>query len=152
MYVTVTADPLGNVIGVSENNPEYGYIRVESIATQISEGGWLRQVKRSALIKGKVDDLKAANYSAGDQIPGQIVVKESLEPFNPENPDRHLKIAGETGIPCLLDDQPIYRETFFTNNPYAEDVLIAHNNNEQIREAMAAARALANLTPERVEL
>lgn len=153
MFVTVTDDSMGNIIGISQNNPEYGYIRVEHIANQISEGGWLRQVKRSALIKGKVEDLKAAGYKAGDQIPGQIVVRESLEPFNPVNPERDLKMAGDTGVVCTLDDQPIYRETYFTNNPYAIDQLIAHNNNEQIKEAMAAHRALSALSqPQGVEL
>ena len=48
--VRVTADVNGNVIGVSLNNPEYGYVRVEQSVTQISEAGWLKPVKRSALI------------------------------------------------------------------------------------------------------
>ena len=46
-------------------------------------------------------------------LPGKIVVVESLTPFNPENPDRDLKIAGGTGVICRIDDQPIYRQTFY---------------------------------------
>jgi len=147
--VTVAADKNGNVIGVSTNNPEYGYLRVEQTTTQINDEGWLRNVKRSALIKGKVEDLMGTGYKEGTQIPGKIVVRESLEPFNPVNPDRDLKIAGDTGVICRIDDQPIYRQTFFTSNLNAFDELITHNNSEEIREVQAAQRAMVNLTSDK---
>jgi len=92
--VRVAADINGNVIGVSQNNPEYGYVRVEQSVTQISEAGWLKPVKRSALIKGKVEDLAEAGFVEGHELSGKIIVRESLTAFNPENPDRDLKIAG----------------------------------------------------------
>ena len=132
---TVMADTIGNTIGISENNPEYGYIRVEQVTNQISEGGWLKLVKRSALIKGTVEDLKAVNYKEGDEISGRILVKESLEPFNPVNPEKNLKIAGSTGIICKLDNNPIYRDTYFTIDPYKEDEFISHDNTEEIKDA-----------------
>jgi hypothetical protein len=143
--VTVTADQDGHVIGVSENNPEYGYIRVEQITTQISDDGWLKNVRRSALIKGKVEDLAACDYEEGDQIAGKIVVRESLEPFNPENPDKNLKVAGETGIICRFDDQPIYRDTVFTTNLAATDQFIQHNNSDEIKEVGIARREIQAL-------
>ena len=105
--VVVTGDQNGNVIGVSENNPDYGYVRVEQTGTFINDQGWLRSSKRSTLIKGLVRDLEEANFSIGQEMPGKIVVVESLIPFNPENPDRDLKIAGTTGVICRIDDQPI---------------------------------------------
>jgi hypothetical protein len=143
--VTVAADKNGNVIGVSVNNPEYGYIRVEQNATQINDQGWLRNVKRSALIKGRVEDLIACDYVEGDQISGKIVVRESLTPFNPNDPDRDLKLAGETGVICRVDDQPIYRQTFFTSNVNATDDLIMHTNSEEIRSVQTAQKAITNL-------
>lgn len=143
--VTVMADQNGNVIGVSPNNPEYGYIRVEQQATQINDQGWLRRVKRSALIKGKVEDLVSCNYKEGAQINGKIVVVESFNSFNPTNPDRDLKIAGDTGVICRVDDQPIYRQTFFTTNESAMDELITHNNSEEIKEVQSAQRAMSSL-------
>lgn len=143
--VKVAADKNGNIIGVSQNNPEYGYIRVEQVATQINDQGWLRNVKRSALIKGKVDDLLACNYKEGSEIQGKIVVVESFEPFNPTNPDRDLKIAGDTGVICRVNDQPIYRQTFFTCNQDATDELITHNNADEIRDVQSAQRSLTSL-------
>ena len=143
--VVVTADINGNVIGVSKNNPEYGYVRVEQTAIQINEQGWLRNVKRSALIKGLVKDLVEAGFRAGKEMPGKIVINESLNPFNPENPDRDLKIAGDTGVVCRIDDQPIYRQAFYTTNVDAQDQLIMHTNTEEIREVQSAQRAVSAL-------
>lgn len=142
--VKVTGDEFGNVINLSENNPEYGYVRIEQQVNIVTEDGWFRPTKRSALLKGKVEDLKAGQFHIGMELPGKIIVKESLTPFNPVNPDQHLKIAGDTGIICRIDDQPIYRDTFYTMNPEAQDILIMHDEDcrEEIRQVGAATRAL----------
>lgn len=140
--VRITADDNGNIIGISENNPEYGYVRVEQTVTQINDEGWLKNVKRSALIKGKVQDLLDVNYQKDQELPGRIVVRESFIPFNPANPDRDLKIAGDTGIICRVDDMPIYRQTFYTSNENMHDELIMHTNREEIKEVMSAQKAM----------
>lgn len=147
--VTITSDDMGNVITVSQNNPEYGFIRVEQVANQINEDGWFKLSRRSALIKGKVEDLKQANYFGGKELPGKIVIKESLTPFDETNPDRHMKIAGSTGIVCTVDDQPIYRNTFYTTNPNAEDQLIMHDESckQEIRNVQMAQNVITkNIT------
>jgi hypothetical protein len=140
--VVVKSDENNNIIGVFQNNPEYGYIRVEQIAPVISDTGWLRTAKRSSFIKGKIQDLQALNYKANQEIPGKIVIIESLTPFNLENPDRDLKIAGDTGVICRLDDQPIYRRSFYTTNVKISDEVIHHTNAEEIREVQAAQKEM----------
>jgi hypothetical protein len=149
--VKVAADKNGNVIGISQNNPDYGYIRVEQQAIQINDQGWLRNSKRSALIKGKVVDLLETGYREGTEIPGKIVIMESTNPFNTENPDRDLKVAGDTGIVCRVDDQPIYRQSFYTTNPNANDEFISHNNNDEIKEVMTAQRTMTSLSSSSVK-
>jgi hypothetical protein len=144
--VKVTADQNGNIIAVSQNNPEYGYIRVEQGCTVINANGWLRNTKRSALIKGTVKDLVEAGFKEGQELPGKIVVLESHNPFNPENPDRDLKVAGETGVICRVGDQPIYRQTFYISNDNAQDELIMHTNTEEIREVLAASKVIKSIT------
>jgi hypothetical protein len=143
--VRVTADSNGNIIGISKNNPEFGYVRVEQQVMQVNHEGWLRNQKRSSLIKGKVSDLLAADFKEGQELPGRIVVRESHSPFNPENPDRDLKIAGDSGVICRVDDQPIYRQSFYTTDNNAQDDLIMHNNTEEIREVQAATRMIQGL-------
>lgn len=149
--VVITADENGNIISVSPNNPEYGSIRVESVVNQINNQGWLKPVKRTAFIKGLIKDLHDANFKSGQVLPGRIIVKESFAPFNPINPEKNLKIAGETGIVCRVDDQPIYRQTFYTEDSNAQDELITHNNGEEIREVQAATRTMSWLNKADIE-
>jgi hypothetical protein len=143
--VKVTADKHGNIIGVYQNSPEYGYIRVEQESKHINDQGWLRLSKRSAFIKGLVKDLENVDFQEGMELTGKIIIIESLTPFNTENPDRDLKIAGSTGIPCTLDDQPIYRQSFYTTNESAQDQLIMHNNGDDIRSVQAAQKQMSVL-------
>lgn len=143
--VVVTADKNGNVICVSENNPEYGYVRVEQAGSFINDQGWLRVSRRSALIKGLVKDLVETGFTEGQTLDGKIVVTESLTPFNPDNADRDLKIAGDTGIICRYEDQPIYRQTFYTPNEQVQDTLIMHTNSQEIREVQSAQRSISAL-------
>lgn len=142
--VTVTADKNKNVISVSAN-PEYGYIRLEQKTIQIDEKGWLKSVKRSTILHGKMEDLLEAGYREGTELPGKIIVVESLTPLNDKDPDRDLKIAGSTNVICRIDDQPIYRQTYYSNNPEAYDILISHNNSEEIKEVMAAQREIETI-------
>jgi hypothetical protein len=138
--VKVTAEEVtGNVVVVSKNNPEWGHIRVEQSRTTIDDNGFARKRNISALIHGTVEDLKSFKWVNGQEVPGQIIAKESLEPFNMNSPERDYKIAGKTGIVCCQDGQPIYRKTFYTLNSSAEDVLVAHNNIEDIRAAYSTS-------------
>ena len=143
--VVVTADKNGNVINVSENSPEYGYVRVEQNVTSVNDQGWLRLTKRTALIKGLMKDLLEVGFRAGQEMPGRIVIQETLTAFNPENPDRDLKIAGDTGVICRIEDQPIYRQSYYTANPNAEDQILMHTNSDEIREVANAQKAISVL-------
>ena len=73
---------------------------------------------------------------------GQIIIEESFIPFNEKNAEREIKMAGDTGIPCLLDGQPIYRRQRYTTNMNEQDLLIQHNNTAQIKEAIDANKEL----------
>lgn len=137
--VKVTADEAGNVVIVSKNNPEWAHIRVEQSRIVIDDNGFARKRVISALVHGTVEDLKSFGWAKGVDLPGRIVFKESLEPFNTAQPERDYKIAGKTGIVCCQDAQPIYRKTFYTLNTSAEDISVAHNNIEDIRAAYATS-------------
>lgn len=139
--VKVTADPNGNIITVSQN-PEYGYIRVSQDVCEFSIDGWLRLRTRSALVHGRMVDLEAANFYDNQELPGKIVVKESHIPFDLDNPDRNLKVAGDSGVICRVGDQPIYRQTFYTQDPHAYDEFIRHDNKEEIREVNTANKIM----------
>lgn len=138
--VRINADENGNVIRISENNPEFAHIRVTQNAFMYDENGWLRARVLSALIHSDTATLIGMNYQPDQELPGNIIVKESLTPFNNTDPDRDIKYAGKTGVICRVDDQPIYRRTFYTENPNAGHELIQHSNSDEIRAALAAAK------------
>jgi len=145
--VTITADQFGNVIVPSENNAEWGHVRVEQTRVQIDEKGFLRRTNMSALIHGKVEELSQVGFFKGQKLPGKIVVMESLEPFNTKDPVRDYKVAGTTGIVCCVDGQPIYRKTFYREDPNSQDELQAHNNTEDIKSAYQASLIASRVAP-----
>ena len=142
--VRVTADELGNVITQSLN-PEIGYIRIEQQLHTIGLNNWVKNERRSALIFGNIKDLAVLNFKKDQLLDGKIVVDESLQPFNPETAEREMKMAGSTGVPCRVDDQPIYRRTRYTMNMDEQDTLIQHNNTEEIKEALSSLKAIDKL-------
>lgn len=128
-------------INVSESNSEFGYILVQQKRTWVDNTGWVRSRNVTAQIPGAVSDLEALGYESGMEIPGTIVVVDSLTPFNTREPQRDHKLAGKTGIVCCLDGQPIYRKNIYKQDPNALDQKIQHNNNEDIRAGIVKAKA-----------
>lgn len=117
--VKVTAKDKAVVIA-STNNPEYGYIRVESVES-IFSNGWVREQKRSALVKGKVADLAKLNWKEGQSLPGKIVVIESTkEPYAGAQP----KINPSTAEVMKFQGAAIYRDAIYTTDMSAQDILL----------------------------
>jgi hypothetical protein len=138
--VFVKADENGSVIRVSANNPEFGWI-IFAQETPSFNNGWLKLTTRSVRQMGKVSDLERLGYRADQKLPGQIVVTESTTPFNENEPERDLKIAGTTGVVCTVNGEPIYRQVEYTRDMNRIDVLIDHDNGDEIRTAWAAQQA-----------
>jgi hypothetical protein len=137
--IVVADEATGSVINVSENNSEFGYVRVSQTRTMIDDNGFLKRRIVSALIPGKIEDLQATGFHAGQVLNGRVIIQEALLPFNQKNPERDLKIAGDTGILCTLGGLPIYRRTVFSFNEGLQDDLIKHDNVQELRAAYAAS-------------
>jgi hypothetical protein len=136
--VKVVADATtGAVINLSPNNENYGYIRVEQSRTVIDDNGFLRRKVVSTLVPGVLSELQEEGFYKGQELAGKIIIKESLTPFNEKQPEKDLKIAGDTGIVCKFEGSPIYRKTQYTLASNAEDVLIKHDNVDELRTAYA---------------
>ena len=133
--VQIVPDELGSVVRQSKNNPEYGFVRLTQDKVSYTSTGWLKRSTRSTLLAGKMEDFDAVDMKNQTELPGQIIVVEQTEPFNANDPDRDLKIAGETGIICCVDGEPIYRKTFFDPTGQKHDTLLDHTNGDAIREA-----------------
>ena len=133
--VKVLKNEDGSVLTVSEKNPEYAYVRVQQIRTVVDDSGFLRRKPVNAIIPGHIDDMKAMNFFADQELPGTVLIKEALVPFNAKDPERDLKVAGSTGIVCTLEGFPIYRKTYYSIKSNVEDIFVQHDNKEQIKAA-----------------
>ena len=125
--VTVTADKNGVVL-FDTKNPDYKSIRVEGIV----EGGFSNGIeqadkKRSTFLR--ILTANAAKYPAGKVILGQIIAVESILPAYEGQTPKMNKSAEEGGV-VLVDGfgNPIYRNSVFTQDLSATDVIISHAN------------------------
>ena len=125
--------PLLNVI---THAAEYGWMFVEQ--SFINEEG--KETKRRAKYFGLYQYLKI--LKEGDILPGKIIILESLTPFNQDNPDCNLKVEGNTGVICTIDDNLIYRITYYDASNQMEDKCLVHDNEEEIRDIRKAVEAL----------
>ena len=143
--VRISPDEQGNAIRVSKNNPEYGHIRLTQEKTSFGTNGWVNRKVLSTLVHGTVEDLQSLGYEGDQQLPGILYVQEQLTPFNDNDPDRDLKIAGDTGIVCkgvdtnTGEELPIYRKVFYDPSGQSTDNVIRHINGDEIREANGGA-------------
>jgi len=134
--VVVLSDGVtGSVINISENNSDYGYVRVQQVRTVVDDNGFLRRKSVYALLPVLMNELQESGFYAGQQLDGKIVIEEALEPFNTKDPGRDIKVAGDTGIMCTVMGLPIYRRTKFTFNTSTNDVLVKHDNIEELKGA-----------------
>lgn len=133
--VTIEPDESGSIIRISMNNPEFGYVRVTQESVSFTANGWVKKAARGALIHGTVEDLKSIGIAKLKTLPGKIYILESTDPFNTKDPDRDLKIAGDTGVVCCSHGEPIYRKSFYDASGLLDDSLVPHTNGEDIKEA-----------------
>ena len=140
--VQVSPDKQGNVIRVSTNNPEFAHVRVVQSKTTFGQNGWVNKKQLSALIHGRLEDLQELGFDTNSELPGNIIVTESFTPFDSKTPERHLKIAGDTGIVCKGVDQEtgevrdIYRNTVYDASGQLNDSPIPHVNSDEIKGAL----------------
>jgi len=131
--VTVLGDSVTGSVVNQSSNPSYGYITLSQNRNLINANGFLERKRVTFLLKGEIEQLQELNYSVGQELPGTIWVEESTTPFR--KPELDLKVAGDTGIVCTLDGNPIYRRTRYSMNPETADITIQHDNIEELRAA-----------------
>lgn len=140
--VKVVADATTELVINQSANPLFGYVRVVQTRVVMDDNSFMKRKEFSALIHGPIEDLQAVGYYAGMELPGNIVVEESLEPFNKKGPNKP-KTAGDSNVVCTLGGYPIYRRTKYTNKTNVEDVLIAHDNKAEVKAGYETTKAKA---------
>jgi hypothetical protein len=144
--VVVTANEKGEVV-IPTENPSIGYSRVSQTVRTVDENGWLRPEKRSALVKGPIGELRAMGLYAGSELSGNIVVRESLTPFNKKDPKKDLKRAGDGGPICTFQGMPVYRTCIWDPTGTKQDEFVSHDNVDEIRNFIKALEEKESKTP-----
>lgn len=139
--VKITANKDGNVFtpgaNLGKDGKVYGFIRVQQTLVDLS-GAFARTKTISALKSISQDDYNKAKdfLKEGTELPGNIVRLESLE----EKPGFTPKMAGDSGVECKVNGKVIYQSTILDNTG-RQDELIAHDNVEEIKKALALKSA-----------
>lgn len=139
--VRVASHPVTKaVITVSENNPEYGTIRLDEESIQF-QNNFMNKTRRSVFIRGKVVDLESLNYKANQALAGKIIKRESFEPFyEGQSP----KINPTTQKVVLKDNKPVYLEFVYTLDMKAQDEWV--ESSEEVSNPVAeSAQAEQNI-------
>lgn len=154
--VQITPSKEGQLITVYKNNSDYGYITLSSTELSTDAAGWIRESKRSTLMRATVETLQkylAMNKSL--TVPGKIYVEEFLES---EVPDRYkerfnknvdyetqirpyIKRAGKDGVELTLGGERILRFTSYDPTGSIEDSKIMHDNTDAVRASKSSAAA-----------
>jgi hypothetical protein len=150
------------VTAFATNGGKNGYVQVYQSTIEFTSNGWMREKKRSSLIRGEVALLKKVVTAAvkdkdGDlSLPGRICVQEYLESDIPANVakaitnsktgdyENSVKRAGEDGPELTCQGERIIRYAFYDSTCSQGDSKIDHDNVEEVkawRESVASASA-----------
>lgn len=137
------------VTAFKKNGGKNGYVHLVQTTTEI-DNGWLREKKRSALLKGDVKLLTAMVASAkAGELPGRICVQEWVESALPESVksrlvgkdqdyddaiDGYIKRAGEDGPELTCGGERIVRYAFYDPTMAALDSKVSHDNGDEVKE------------------
>lgn len=147
----------GQMITVSQRNPEYGVIRIASEENAIDAStGFIKRVPKSFLIKDKVEGLtKFLEMYPNGTMPGKLVIVEFLESNAPaeftkllnknlsyeDSIASYVKRAGNDGPELTVQGERILRFTKYDASSVMHDTIIAHDNVEAVAEYNATKAA-----------
>lgn len=148
--VTIKANTKGVLVNVYATNKEYGYIVLETVAT-VFDGGWIRDSKRTCLMRGTVERLEKL-VAATKSLPGRIAVREYLEDEIPadvakanlrddvtfdEAIEPYVKRAGQDGVLLTRDGKRIVRFCEYDGAAIITDMTISHDNVAEVTASKA---------------
>jgi hypothetical protein len=148
--VVIVPAESGALVRSYTNNPEFGYLVLESVEFTVGTG-WVRETKRTALLRAKVAIL--TRFATNTNLPGRIQVQEFLEdsipmdiakanlradlPFE-EAISGFIKRAGKDGPALTRDGKRIVSFSSYDPAGQSVDITIAHDNGAEISASKSA--------------
>lgn len=147
--ITIQTGRGGQIIFANEKGNTS--IRLNQSRAEVTQQGFVKLSNRVFYVKGSKEELQALGWNKDTQLTGNLVVQESLEPFNKSNPDYDFKVVPGTGVICTVDGEPIYRRTIWDPTGNVTDTFIAHDNKEEIMAALAQRDSNTAIIPASTE-
>lgn len=147
--ITIQTGRGGQIIFANEKGNTS--IRLNQSRAEVTQQGFVKLSNRVFYVKGSKEELQALGWNKDTQLTGNLVVQESLEPFNKSNPDYDFKVVPGTGVICTVDGEPIYRRTLWDPTGNVTDTFIAHDNKEEIMAALAQRDSNSAIMPASTE-
>lgn len=155
--IKIKASATGAMVRVYTNNPEYGYVVLES-EELVFGAGWVREAKRTCLLRSQTATLN--KFAAVANIPGRIQLQEFLEDAIPADIAKNnlqegipfeeaissfLKTAGDGGPALRRDGKRILRFTSYDPSGQSLDTTITHENVAEVEMFQNSQKIDANL-------
>jgi hypothetical protein len=142
----------------STTTKNFGVIRVTESAITINNG-FIKETKKSAIIRGEKNSLQMIIDNPSLLEGSHIQIIEKLESelndgeiYVPENTsyaevlERFSKRAGVDGPVLKVNGERIIRYTKVTSNTNDKDIIVNHDNVEEVKAWTAALKAAAGAT------
>jgi hypothetical protein len=154
--IKIKASVTGAMVRVYTNNPEYGYVVLES-EELVFGAGWVRETTRTCLLRSQTATLN--KFAGMANIPGRIQLFECLEDNIPQDIAKNnlqqgipfeeaissfLKTAGDGGPALKRDGKRILRFTSYDPSGQSLDTTITHENVAEV-EMFQKSKVDANL-------
>jgi len=150
--VRIVPGKKGSVVTAYDSNADFGYVQLEQSAI-VMTAGWIREVKRTCLLRGKTATLEQFVSSCkGLQVPGKLVALEFLESQVPadvakeflrddvsyeEAIDSYIKRAGADGPALTSNGERILRFVKWDTADQLHDVNVSHDNQAEVSASKA---------------
>jgi hypothetical protein len=160
--IRIVPGKTGSVVTAYPSNADFAYVQLEQSAI-IQNGGWIREVKRTTLLRGNTSVLEKFVKSHKDlTLPGSLIVLEYLESQVPADIAKenlrndvsfedaiapYIKRAGENGVALTYKGERILRFTKWDPTNSSTDIRVVHDNQVEIanaKQALGAAKLPGN--------
>jgi hypothetical protein len=148
-----------------KQKPTFGFIQLSQDVVSI-EGGWIRNRKRSCLVRAEIANLQLFVSMYPDRtVPGRIQVQEFVESEVPEAIAKqflnseleyeeriksYVKTTGTAGEELTLGGERILRFSDYDPSGQKSDITVQHDNQDDLA-GMRAARTNASAQPQNEE-
>ena len=150
--IKIKASVTGAAVRVYTNNPEYGYVVLET-EDLVFGAGWIRETTRTCLLRSQVTVLN--KFAAMANIPGRIQILEFLEDNIPANIQKDnlrddvayeeaistfIKRAGPDGPALTIGGKRIVKFTTYDPSGQSMDTVLSHDNVNEVAQFRASIK------------